>query len=155
MNKKTVKDIDRAIIYPVKGKREPSAGTDALMIMMSSELAYLTRIANAHEVSFNDRDLYQLYQTVDKSGIPLTLSGPFLGAPLAAIAMEKLIVLGAKRIWVLGWCGSLQHNLRTGHIVIPACIVIESTFLFDTPISDLLRSDSRLNHMLEKEFLQQ
>ena len=155
MNKKTVKDIDRGIIYPVKGKREPFTGTDALMIMMSSELTYLARTANAHEVSFNDRDLYQLYQTVDKSGMPLTLSGPFLGAPLAVIAMEKLIALGAKRIWALGWCGSLQHNLRTGHIVIPTDAVSEEGTSEHYPISGPLKSDSRLNHMLEKALIQQ
>ena len=39
--------------------------------------------------------------------------------------MEKLIVLGAKRFWAIGWCGSLQRYLRIGDVVIPTSAVSE------------------------------
>jgi uridine phosphorylase len=35
------------------------------------------------------------------------------------LGLEKLIALGAGRIWVTGWCGSLQADLRIGDLVVP------------------------------------
>ena len=147
---------NEGIIYPVKGKRDPQVGPDSLMVMIPSELEYLTREVNAQKVPFRDMNLYHLYQTSGETGSRLTLSGPFLGAPHATIAMEKLVVLGAKRIWVLGWCGSLQHDLRTGHVVIPTGAISEEGTSAHYPICDLaLESDATLNSMLEEALIQQ
>lgn len=89
---------DRGIIYPVKGKGEPYLGPDAIMVIIPSQLKYLVRVSKAEKVHFSDMNLYNLYQTRRDSEAQISLSGPFLGAPHAAIAIEKLIVLGAKRI---------------------------------------------------------
>ncbi|HBF42564.1 MAG TPA: hypothetical protein DDW42_02825 [Desulfobacteraceae bacterium] len=143
------------IIRPVRGKNEPSVGPDALMVMIPSDLKYLVQEAEAEQVSFNDINFYHLYQKRDGNRPLLTLSGPFLGAPHAVIAMEKLIVLGAKRIWVLGWCGSLQRNLRTGHIIIPSTAIPEEGTSGHYSISDQSpQSDARLNSMLEESLRQ-
>lgn len=148
MNKEIKRD--RGIINPVKGKGEPHVGPDALMVTIPSELKYLVRVADAQEVSFNEMMLYRLYQTKDETGAPLTFSGPFIGAPHAVIAMEKLIVLGAKRIWVLGWCGSLQPGLRIGHLLIPTGAVSEEGTSGHYPIGERTpESDANLNRMLE------
>jgi uridine phosphorylase len=121
------------------------------MVMIPSELTYLTQKAKARKMPFSDMSLYYLYQTVGVSGSRLTLCGPFLGAPHATIAMEKLIVLGAKKIWVLGWCGSLQHDLRTGHVVIPTGAVSEEGTSAHYPIFDRVpESDTELNSLLER-----
>ncbi len=147
---------DRGIIYPIKGKREPNVGPDVLMVMISSELAHLVQFAKAQEVPFNNMNLFHLYQTRGEAEeIPLTLSGPFFGAPQAVIAMEKLIVLGAKRIWVLGWCGSLQPGLQTGHLVIPTAAISEEGTSTHYPIFDMpLESDPQLNRTLEEALKQ-
>ncbi len=47
------------------------------------------------------------------------LAGPAVGAPMAAICLEKLIALGARRIVVYGWCGSLSPQLAAGELFIP------------------------------------
>lgn len=47
------------------------------------------------------------------------IAGPALGAPMAALTMEKLIALGAKKIILFGWCGALDRNLHVGDILIP------------------------------------
>ena len=144
-------DKDRGIICPVKGKRDPTVGPDALMVMIPSELKYLVRLAEAEEVPFNDMDFYHLYRAKDGTGPLLSISGPFLGAPHAVMAMEKLIVLGAKRIWVLGWCGSLQHELPVGHLLIPTGAVSEEGTSRHYPIGErACQSDPGLNHMLER-----
>ena len=142
---------DRGIIYPVKGKGEPYLGPDAIMVIIPSELKYLVRVSKAEKVHFSDMNLYNLYQTRRDSEAQISLSGPFLGAPHAAIAIEKLIVLGAKRIWVLGWCGSLQPTLRIGDLVIPTSAISEEGTSGHYPIGEkAIESDLKLNRMLEK-----
>jgi uridine phosphorylase len=54
---------------------------------------------------------------------PITFMAPALGAPYAAMVMEKLIVLGARMILALGWCGSLQHEVKIGDLVLPTSTV--------------------------------
>ena len=90
----------RGIIFPVRGKGDPHVGPDALMVMIPSELRYLSHAAKAEKVPFSDMQLYDLYRTKSGADGPVSLFGPFLGAPHAVMGMEKLIVLGAKRIWV-------------------------------------------------------
>lgn len=47
------------------------------------------------------------------------LKGP-VGAPLAAGTMEELAELGAKRLWVLGYAGSLDPRFPLGSVVLVA-----------------------------------
>jgi uridine phosphorylase len=42
-----------------------------------------------------------------------------VGAPYAVLILEKLIVLGAKKILFWGWCGSLQEGFGVGDFLIP------------------------------------
>jgi uridine phosphorylase len=71
------------------------------------------------------------------------------------MAMEKLIVLGAKRIWALGWCGSLQHQLPIGHLLIPTDAISEEGTSGHYPIGKrACKSDPALNHMLEQAMKQ-
>ncbi|KAF0189519.1 MAG: uridine [Desulfobulbaceae bacterium] len=49
----------------------------------------------------------------------LFVAGPAIGAPMAVLSMEKLIVLGAKRIVLVGWCGALLETLKVGDIILP------------------------------------
>lgn len=142
------------IIYPVKGEKDPHVEHDALMVMIPSELQYLVHVSKAQEITRNNMSLYNLYQTNEDSHAPITIAGPFIGAPHAVIAMEKLIVLGAKRIWVLGWCGSLQPELLIGHLVIPTGAISEEGTSNHYPIKDRsLESDIDLNHMLEETLI--
>jgi uridine phosphorylase len=146
---------DVGIIQPVRGKRDPKLGPDALMVFIPSELQYLVRLTEAESLQKNDTCLYRLYRTTAGSPYPVTLSGPFLGAPHAVIGMEKLIVAGAKRIWVLGWCGALQVDLKIGQILIPTRAVSEEGTSSHYPVSDQpIASTASLNRMLEKALIQ-
>jgi len=116
---------EKVLIYPRKGSGEPELGPDALMVMVSSEMESLVELTGAREVSVNGMPLSRLYRTRGGKHPSLAISGPFLGAPHAVMGMEKLIALGAERIWVLGWCGSLQPGLEIGQIVIPLNAISE------------------------------
>ena len=48
------------------------------------------------------------------------IAGPAVGAPMATLCLEKLIALGARRIVVYGWCGSLHPSLRIGNLFVPS-----------------------------------
>lgn len=50
---------------------------------------------------------------------PFFVAGPAVGAPMAVLTLEKLIALGARRIVVAGWCGSLLPDLAIGTVVLP------------------------------------
>ena len=56
-------------------------------------------------------------------GKGITVAGPVLGAPYAVMVLEKLIALGAKMVLALGWCGSLQENIKVGSLVVPTAAV--------------------------------
>jgi uridine phosphorylase len=49
---------------------------------------------------------------------PLALAGPFQGAPQAVMVLEKLIVLGAKKVILFGWAGSLDPTLEPGDLIV-------------------------------------
>ncbi len=51
--------------------------------------------------------------------------GAPLGAPQAALMLERLIAMGARRILILGCCGSLQPALKVGHLVVPTAALSE------------------------------
>ncbi len=58
-------------------------------------------------------------------GKRISLFGTPLGCPQAALMLERLIAMGAKRILVFGCCGSLQPGLQIGHLVVPCAAVGE------------------------------
>jgi uridine phosphorylase len=137
-------EYGQGIIRPVRGKRDPAVGPVALMIMLPHELKRLVRKAGATEVGFSDTPLYRLYRT---EGPPIALTGPFIGAPHAVMGLEKLIVLGAKSIYVLGWCGSLQPDLDVGDWVIPNRAVSEEGTSPHYPVTE---SEPRPNQSLKR-----
>jgi len=141
---------EKVVIYPKKGRGEPDLGADALMVMVSSEMESLIELTQAREVGVNGMPLSRLYQTRGGKLRPLAISGPFLGAPHAVMGMEKLIALGVSRIWVLGWCGSLQPGLEVGQVVIPLSALSEEGTSRHYPLDkgDFL-SDPVLAQLLE------
>jgi purine-nucleoside phosphorylase len=144
----TDEPIEDGIIRPLKRKNDPSVGADAIMVMIPPDLDYLISVSRAKKEILPGGYLFDLYRTED--GL-LTLVGPFLGAPQSVIGLEKLIALGAERIWVLGYCGSIQSNLRIGDLVIPTKAVSEEGTSAHYPIGHRVpAADHELNGMLEE-----
>lgn len=72
------------------------------------------------EISFNRE-----YRVVTGSyqKMPVTICSTGIGGPAAAIAIEELIKLGAKRLVRVGSCGSMQNNIAIGDIIIADSVV--------------------------------
>jgi len=103
------------IIKPRRRKGDPEISENAIMIMPKRELNRVIASLNMKDYGELDGCLYRLF--VGMQG--LAICGPFLGAPQAVLGLEKLIALGAKKIWVFSWCGSISKDVNIGDIVLP------------------------------------
>ncbi len=108
------------LIRPSRGRRDSDAAPDLILGMTAAMLERLSSESGARRIPVSGLGLSSAYEVRDGADRPrLTLAGPFLGAPQAVLGLEKMIALGARRIWVTGWCGSLQPDLCIGDLVDP------------------------------------
>lgn len=105
------KDI---LIKPRKGRKEKVLPSRALMVVNPSEADFARKTFQPFAGA--SRTISQTQLVVDKAH-NLCLAGPALGAPAAALALEKLIVLGVKEIWLISCCGSLDPSHSIGDIL--------------------------------------
>lgn len=103
------------IINPRKEKGEKDIPEFGIFFINPAEY---TRFKHSYDKrSWEQRTLFNsnLYVHCDKE---MFVAGPAIGAPMATMSLEKLIVLGAKKILVFGWCGGLLESDSIGDIVI-------------------------------------
>ena len=142
---------EKGIIRPSKGKNDPSVDSDLLMVMIPTDLKHLAKRCQARKWPRSGPAFYDHYRVEDADQKAITLIGPFLGAPQAVMAMEKMIALGAERIWVLGYCGSLGKDLHIGDLVIPSTALSEEGTSQHYPIGERpLKTDEGLNGLLKE-----
>jgi uridine phosphorylase len=115
-----MKKTEEGLIRPKRNRRDPPAAPDAVMVMVRSQLDRITSMISARKIAFSEAHLYNFYDASSSNGGHISICGPFFGAPHAVIGIEKLIALGAERIWILGWCGSLDPRLSIGDMIIPS-----------------------------------
>jgi uridine phosphorylase len=125
MEKRTSFSDPNVVIKPAREKGEPLLGPDAIMVAIPSELTFMVDLSHAEKAFLGKLSPFKLFTVKRNKNLPLALAGPLLGAPQAVMVMEKLIALGAKRIWVLGWCGSIQPYLLIGDLIIPTSALPE------------------------------
>jgi len=146
-----ITENEKVLIRPFRRRSEPEISADAMMVMIPSDLEYLLNINKGKEILQINSGFFQTNIIRESTGKSISISGPFTGAPQAVMGMEKLIAMGAKRVWVLGWCGSLQPNLRIGDFLIPFKAVSEEGTSRHYPITDKNPGTSlNLNSMIEK-----
>lgn len=142
---------EEAIIQPGKGKSDPDVGPDLIAVMIPEELSHLLSQYEKAEIRSRDYGFFKLYLLPGKGNSRLSLCGPFVGAPQAVMGIEKMIALGTKRIWALGWCGSLQAGLTIGDFLIPTGAISEEGTSKHYPIGNRrIKPDEGLSCFLEK-----
>jgi uridine phosphorylase len=103
------------LITPRRGKKEKLLPENGLLLVNPSEAVPCHR--RLQEAGGEARYLYNSELTV--AAVPrFFIAGPAIGAPMATLTLEKLIVLGAKRIILFGWCGAICKTLQVGDIVL-------------------------------------
>ncbi len=150
--KKEVK-TEEGLVRPYRRNTDPDADFDTIMIMIPSDLDYLVQDKAYKHITYWNMGFFNLYHVKTDFDSRVSLIGPFLGAPQAVMGMEKIIALGAKRIWVMGWCGSLSPELQIGDLFIPTTAISEEGTSQHYPIRDKCATDTELNALLERSLL--
>ncbi|MBW1981390.1 MAG: nucleoside phosphorylase [Deltaproteobacteria bacterium] len=126
---------DRAIIKVARGSQQRATAPIALMAASEADLSRI--LQRGHAVKGSGRKLANsriLEVTFDSRLI--TVAGPVLGAPQAAMVLENLIALGSRAIVVLGWCGSLRESVRIGDWFLPTAALSEEGTSLHYPCAD-------------------
>jgi uridine phosphorylase len=141
---------DNAVISPRREKGEPILGPEAIMVALPSDLALMVELSHAERVATSSLSPFRLFLAKGAGNPAIALAGPLLGAPQGAMVIEKLIALGAKRIWVFGWCGSLQPQLLIGDLLITTAALSEEGTSSHYPVDEEKKLTSPvLNRRLE------
>ena len=113
-----------AIINPQRSKGSPELGTVAVMVATEPDLSLLCELVGLDVDSCQKLFISRLYG--DAQQIPdLSVAGPLLGAPYAAMLLETLIAWGVKKIVFLGWCGAISDTVKIGDIIVPTSAIID------------------------------
>ena len=112
------------IISPCRIKGEPELPPAGLLLINPAEADAALNLAITKKSSrhylFNSR--LNVIPPLPPAA-SFFMAGPAVGAPMAVLALEKLIALGARRVIVYGWCGSLSTTVAVGDIILPTWAV--------------------------------
>ncbi len=110
-----------AVIEPKRGRGEKLLPAQGVLLVNPAEAeeAVAKVVADGGE----RRPLFNSRLCVD-SHRDHFLAGPAVGAPVAVMALEKLVALGARRVLLCGWCGAVDRTLRVGDVVVPDCGIV-------------------------------
>ena len=109
------------IITPCREKNEPKLPANGLLLINPAEADAGVRLAKKQ--GGKQHFLFNSRLTIvpeNESAESFFIAGPAVGAPMAVLSLEKLIALGACRIVILGWCGSLNDAVRIGDVLLPS-----------------------------------
>jgi purine-nucleoside phosphorylase len=111
---------DRVLIEPRRIPGDPQIDHPIILVLFELYVEILRK-----ELKLKKSELKRLrfpsmaYCSTAIEGKRISVFGTPFGAPQAAVILERLIAMGARKILTFGCCGSLQPDLRIGHLVIP------------------------------------
>lgn len=110
-----------ALVQPPHGAAaKKTLAADGVLAVNPSDTRCFEELARRHDLKKRFLFNAQLF-----SGTDFFVAGPAVGAPMAALCLESLITLGARRIIVYGWCGALLEPLRVGALFMPLAALSE------------------------------
>ncbi|WP_310599101.1 nucleoside phosphorylase [Desulfobulbus sp.] len=120
------------IVNPARGPKDPQLPPIGILAVNPADSVCFASLARHHGLA-----RHALFHAQLLANSSFFLAGPAVGAPMAAICLEKLIVLGAHRILVYGWCGSLHPALAAGELFIPTGGISEegTSGHYQTPVA--------------------
>lgn len=136
--------MDTCVINPQRLQGEPQLPTAGILAVNPSDTSHFPRLAQRF-----DLQRHFLFNAGLYANDRLFVAGPAVGAPMAAICMEKLIALGASKILLYGWCGSLTPALRAGEVFVPTSARSEEGTSSHYQDSAAVFDDSLQNVLLE------
>ena len=142
--------MSECVIEPLREKGEPELPENGLLVINPVEARYAGQFAERQQGRRHFLFNSQLYVVdgKDKKN-SFFIAGPAVGAPMAVLALEKLIALGAKRLIVFSWCGSLTPGLQVGDILLPTWAVSEEGTSPHYPVQERPESAASLRIFLQ------
>lgn len=137
------------VVHPTRGRNEPQLPSCGILLVNPSETRQAVQLYGQDGWTRHFLFHSNLHSAQNP---PMFWAGPAVGAPMAVICLEKLIALGARRIILCGWCGSLQQDLGVGDLVLPTAAVSEEGTSRHYPVSGVIESSFRLRHALKDFF---
>ncbi len=104
------------VIHPFRAKKDPQLPEEGIFFVNPGEAGHAI---NCSLDQGGERFYLHNSNLVVTEGGDRFIAGPGVGAPVATLVVEKLIVLGAKRILLVGWCGAVDKNYCIGDLVVP------------------------------------
>jgi len=117
-------DVNQAIIKPARGKNSPDPGRLVVMVSNRADLDAVARCLNLKPENARNVMMSRLH-TAGAGLSRISVIGPMIGAPYAALLMENLIAWGARQFVFFGWCGSISPRIRIGDIIVPTAAFID------------------------------
>ncbi len=108
------------VITPQRRPSDPSLPVHGILAVNPSDKSCFPIVAKHHGLQ-----RHFLFNAELFSNDRLFLAGPAVGAPMAVICLEQLIAMGATRVLLYGWCGSLRPELSIGELFVPDGILSE------------------------------
>ncbi|HIJ90287.1 MAG: nucleoside phosphorylase [Desulfobulbaceae bacterium] len=143
--------MSEVVVHPSRGKNEPQLPACGVLLVNPSEACHAARIFG--QEGWSRHFLFHSNLYLAQTSPAIFWAGPAVGAPMAVICLEKLIALGAGRIIVCGWCGSLQPNLGLGELVLPTWAISEEGTSDHYPLTGVIESSPRLRKALKDFFV--
>jgi len=106
---------DDIIIHPDRGVREKTIPSCGILFVNPTEAR--VALQTLMDRGGDQRFLFHSGLVVSPDN-DFFVAGPAVGAPMAALVLEKLIVLGADKVVMAGWCGAVSPDLRVGDTVL-------------------------------------
>ena len=151
MNSPTWSDLNSESIVPPLGARQaPDLGPVAAMVSCKPDVDWMKKqMTDPRVFPFFNNTL----MTTPKTNKGISVAGPYMGSPYAAMILESIIARGAEEILVLGWCGATDDCLTVGDVVlVEGAIVDEGTSCNYTRLSPdlpIVRPDPGLTDRFE------
>lgn len=115
---------DEAIVNPAIGIDTPNLGPFGVMLSTQGDLNTLCRMMNLGQSESKPLFTSKIY-TADDGACAISLAGPFIGAPYAAMILEVLIARGVRFVLFFGWCGAISPHVRIGDVLVPTAAIID------------------------------
>jgi len=111
---------DRVLIEPRKIPGDPEIDHPIILVLFEPYVEILRKELGLKKPALRRlRFPSMAYCSTTIEGKKISVFGTPFGAPQAAVILERLIAMGARKILAFGCCGSLQPDLQVGYLVIP------------------------------------
>lgn len=112
------------MIEPRRGRNEEAVPPAVILGFTRWDLATMRRALGLEGVGGRPLDAATLW-VCREPWTAVGLAGPAMGAPAAALLLERLIALGARAVAAVGSCGSLQPRAPIGSVILPTGSLVE------------------------------